>query len=158
MVKTIQSKYAYLMFMKIRSILIAALFLITGSSVCCAQDEDITEDKVAFKTVHIFNLKPEFTVNDLQKILDKFNRLFITLGHPESQYRLWVISKEKDNQAQYLWESNWSSLQVYEKIHKDDEYRKLLRQEFISLRKMFKDHSYHQYHELPITETVPESL
>ena len=98
--------------------------------------------------MHFFNLKPKYTANDLQVILEKFNRLFVKLGHPECKYRLWESSDDKNN-TRYLWESYWSSKSVYDEIHENAEYRKLIRGDFIGMRKMFKDHSYFRYNEVP---------
>ena len=58
------------------------------------------------------------------------------------------ISKKK-KQTRYLWESNWSSKSVYDEIHKNEESRKLIREDFFGLRKMFKDHTSFKYHEIP---------
>ena len=132
---------------------IFVLLLITGTPCCFAQKQDIKEDQVAYKSMHYFNLKPKYTADDLEIILEKFNRLFVKLGHPECKYRLWEISEEK-KQARYLWESNWSSKSVYDEIHKNKEYRKLIREDFIGLRKMFKDHTVYKYHELPFNAAL----
>ncbi len=127
---------------------IIVLILIVATPVCFAQKQEAKGDQVAFKTMHNFNLKPKYTANDLQIILDKFNKLFIKLGHPDCKYRIWVNSEEKA-QTRYLWESNWTSKIVYDEIHENKEYRKLIREDFIGLRKMFRDHSSYKYHELP---------
>ena len=111
---------------------------------CFAQKEETKEDQFAFKTMHLFNLKPKYTIYELQIGLEKFNRLFVKLGHPDCRYRLWESSGEKKH-ARYLWESNWSSKSVYDEIHKNEEYRKLVRQDFIGLRKMFQDHTYYKF-------------
>ena len=120
---------------------------------CLAQIKDSNEDQLAFKSMHIFNLKAKYSADELQIGLEKFNKLFVKLGHPECQYRLWESSEEK-NQTSYLWESNWSSKSVYDEIHKNEEYRKLIREDFIGLRKMFQDHTYFQYHELPFSTAL----
>jgi hypothetical protein len=135
----------------IKFIFIFVFILITFTPRCFAQKQDIQEDQVSFKTMHIFNLKPKYTADDLQIVLGKFNDLFIKLGHPECQYRLWENSEEK-KQTRYLWESSWSSKSVYDEIHKNEEYRKLIRKDFIGLRKMFQDHTYFKYHELPFSD------
>ena len=125
-----------------------SFLLITITPCCFAQKQNNKEDQVPYKTMHFFNLKPKYTADDLQIILEKFNELFVKLGHPDCQYRLWDSSDEK-NQTRYLWESNWSSKSVYDEIHKNAEYRKLIREDFIGLRKMFQDHTYFQYYEHP---------
>ena len=125
---------------------ILSFLLITVTPGCFAQKQNIKEDQVEYKTMHFFNLKPKYTADDLQIILEKFNELFVKLGHPDCQYRLWDSSDEK-NQTRYLWESNWSSKSVYDEIHKNSEYRKLIREDFIGLRKMFKDHTYYKFQE-----------
>jgi len=130
------------------------IFLLIMVTPCCfAQKQNIKEDQVAYKTMHFFNLKPKYTADDLQNILEKFNELFVKLGHPECQYRLWDSSDEK-NQTRYLWESSWSSKSVYDEIHKNAEYRKLIREDFIGLRKMFKDHTKYKYYELPFSTAL----
>ena len=138
---------------QIKFIFIFVFLLITVTPCCFAQKQKIKEDQVPYKTMHIFNLKPKYTADDLQIILEKFNGLFVKLGHPECQYRLWE-SSEKKKQTRYLWESNWSSKSVYDKIHKNEEYRKLIREDFIGLRKMFQDHTYYKYHELPFNAAL----
>ena len=89
----------------------------------------------------------------MQIILEKFNALFERLGHPECLYRLWEITEEK-GQPRFLWESYWPNKAVYDEIHKHKEYRKLLREDFIGLRRMFKDHSYYRYNELPFSAAI----
>ena len=132
----------------IKFIFTAAFILIMGTSFCFAQRKDIMEDQVPIKSMHFFNLKSKYSADDLQRILEKFNGLFIKLGHPECKYRLWK-SSEKKNETLFLWESNWSSKSVYDEIHKNEEYRKLIRADLIGMRKMFQDHSSYKYHELP---------
>ena len=127
---------------------IIILILMTVSPYCFAQDQDKIEDQVAFKTIHFFNLRPKYSENEMQIILEKFNSLFKKLGHPECRYRVWKITEDK-NQPNYLWESNWTSKSVYDEIHENEEFRKLIREDFIGLRMMFKDHSYYRYYELP---------
>ena len=144
--------------MKIKPTIISVFMLIAGFTLCFSQEQQNIEDHDAFKTLHVFNLKPEFSINDLQAILEKFNKLFVQLGHPESKYRLWEISEGKEKQFRYIWESNWNSKSVYDEIHENEEYRKLLKKEFIRLSRMFQDHTYNQYYELPFNETIePES-
>lgn len=118
---------------------------------CFAAEQGVNEEQAAFKTIHYFNLKPKYSANDLHVILDKFNKLFVRLGHPDCYYRLWE-NTEENAQTRYLWESFWSSKSVYDEIHENAEYRKLIRGDFIGMRKMFKDHSYFRYTELILSE------
>ena len=131
---------------RVYTILILGFILLMGSSTCFAQMKETNENQLAFKTLHVFNLKPKYTADDLQIGLDKFNRLFAKLGHPECYYKLWVSSGEKKHEG-YLWESSWSSKSVYDEIHKNEEYRKLVRKDMLGLRKMFKDHTYYKFQE-----------
>ena len=133
---------------QIKFISIFVLVLIAISPCCFAQKKDMKEDQVPFKTIHHFNLKPKYSADELQTILEKFNRLFVKLGHPDCKYRVWENTEDK-KQTRYLWESNWTSKSVYDEIHKNEEYRKLIREDFIGLRKMFQDHTYFKFHELP---------
>ena len=132
----------------LKSILVLVFILIMVTPFCFAKKTDTKEDQLAFKTMHVFNLKPKYTADDLQIGLEKFNRLFVKLGHPDCYYRLWVSSGEKNHES-YLWESSWSSKSVYDEIHKNEEYRKLVRKDMLGLRKMFKDHTYHRFQEHP---------
>ena len=127
---------------------IIILILMTVTPYCFAQDRANIEDQVAFKTIHFFNLRPKYNENEMQVILERFNVLFNKLGHPDCRYRVWKITEGKD-QPYYLWESNWTSKSVYDEIHENEEFRKLIREDFIGLRMMFKDHSYYRYYELP---------
>ena len=120
--------------MAISLLILAAIFY-----ECRAQNREIEADQPAFKTVHMFNLKPEFSLADLQTILEKFNALFIQLGHPESQYRLWEISEEKEGSVRYFWESNWSSKSVYDEIHKNEAYRKLFNEALAKTKFIVKE-------------------
>ena len=130
----------------LRSILVLVFILIMFTPFCFAQKTDTKEDQLAFKTLHVFNLKPKYTADDLQIGLEKFNSLFVKLGHPDCYYKLWVSSGEKNHES-YLWESSWSSKSVYDEIHKNEEYRKLVRKDMLGLRKMFKDHTYYKFQE-----------
>ncbi len=141
---------------RLDSILILVFIFIMGSSSCFAQIKETNEDQLAFKTLHVFNLKPKYTADDLQIGLEKFNRLFVKLGHPDCYYKLWVSSGEKNHEG-YLWESGWTSKKVYDEIHKNEEYRKLVRKDMLGLRKMFKDHTYYKFQEHLLNEApVPE--
>ena len=122
---------------------ICVLIMVTPHGL--AQNQSINKEQAAYKTMHIFNLKPKYTVDDIQSVLRKFNKLFIKLGHPECRYTLWESSEKK--QPRYLWESTWSSKRVYDEIHKNKEYRKLIREDAIGLRIMFKDHTDYKYYE-----------
>ncbi len=137
--------------MKSLSIPISLFFLVIMFHDCPAQEGTKESDQVAFKTVHTFNLKPEFSVSDVQQIVDEFNAMFVQLGHPESQYKLWEVTEEKEGGVRYLWESDWSSKAVYDEIHMNAAFRRLLNEAFVELAKMFQDHSYNQYHEIPVT-------
>ncbi len=126
--------------------MVLVFILIMVSPFCFAQKTDTKEDQLAIKTMHVFNLKPKYTADDLQIGLDKFNKLFVKLGHPDCYYKLWVSTGEKNHES-YLWESSWSSKSVYDEIHKNEEYRKLVRKDMLGLRKMFKDHTYYRFQE-----------
>lgn len=132
--------------MRLYTILILGFILLMVSSACFAQTNETNENQLAIKSMHIFNLKPKYTADDLQIGLDKFNRLFAELGHPECYYKLWVSSGEKKHEG-YLWESNWSSKSVYDEIHNNEEYRKLVRKNMLGLRKMFTDHTNYKFQE-----------
>jgi hypothetical protein len=139
--------------MRSKSVFIYVLLLILLTPLCNAQKQTTKEDQVPFKTIHIFNLKPKYTADDAQVILEKFNALFVKLGYPECHYRLWE-SSEEEKQPRYLWESYWTNRAVYDIIHKNSEYRKLVRQEIIGLRRMFKDHLYYRYYEVPFSAAL----
>ena len=127
--------------------IVSFVFILIMLTPCCfAQKNDTMEDQAAFKTMHVFNLKPKYTADELQIALEKFNSLFVKLGHPDCYYKLWESSGEKKHER-YLWESNWSSKSVYDEIHENKEYRKLARGDFFGLRKMFQDHTYYKFHE-----------
>jgi hypothetical protein len=130
----------------LKSILVFVFILIMVTPFCFAQKTDTKEDQLAIKTMHVFNLKPKYTADDLRIGLEKFNRLFVKLGHPDCYYKLWVSTGEKNHES-YLWESSWSSKSVYDEIHKNEEYRKLVRKDLFGLRKMFKDHTYYRFQE-----------
>ena len=141
---------------QLKFILIFVFILIMVTPSCYAQKMDTKEDQLAFKTMHVFNLKPKYTADDLQIGLEKFNRLFVKLGHPDCYYKLWESSGEKKHEG-YLWESAWSSKTVYDEIHKNEEYRKLVRKDMLGLRKMFQDHTYYKFQEhLFNPDPVPE--
>jgi hypothetical protein len=129
---------------QLKYILIFVFILIMVTPWCYAQKNDTMGDQLAIKTMHFFNLKPKYSTDDLEIILDKFNKLFVKLGHPDCHYRLWESSGEKKHE-QYLWESNWSSRSVYDEIHKNEEYRKLVRKNLFGLRKMFQDHTSYKF-------------
>ena len=131
---------------QLKFILIFVFILTMVTPWCYAQKNNTMGDQLAFKTMHFFNLKPKYSADDLEIVLDKFNKLFVKLGHPDCHYRLWESSGEKKHER-YLWESNWSSRSVYDEIHKNEEYRKLVRKDFIGLRKMFQDHTYYKFQE-----------
>jgi len=137
----------------LKSILVLVFLLIMLTPFCFAQKTDTKEDQLAFKTMHVFNLKEKHTADDLQIGLEKFNRLFVKLGHPDCYYKLWVSSGEKNHES-YLWESGWSSKSVYDEIHKNEEYRKLVRKDMLGLRKMFTDHTYYKFQEHPFNEAL----
>ena len=120
---------------------------------CFAQKKETKEDQLAFKTMHVFNLKAKYTADDLQLGLEKFNSLFVKLGHPDCYYKLWESSGEKKHES-YLWESSWSSKSVYDEIHKNEEYKKLVRKDMLGLRKMFKDHTYYKFQEHLFNEAL----
>ena len=138
---------------QLKFVLIFVFTLAMLTPCCFAQKNESNEDQLAFKSMHIFNLKEKYTADELQIGLDKFNSLFVKLGHPDCYYRLWESSGEKKHES-YLWESSWSSKSVYDEIHKNEEYRKLIREDFIGLRKMFKDHTVNKYHELPFNAAL----
>jgi hypothetical protein len=129
---------------QLKFVLIFVFTLVVVTPCCFAQKKDSNGDPLAFKTMHVFNLKPKYTAADLQIGLEKFNRLFVKLGHPDCYYRLWESSGEKKHES-YLWESSWSSKSVYDEIHKNEEYRKLVRKDLFGLRKMFQDHTYYKF-------------
>ncbi len=138
--------------MKSKYIAISLFILVTIFYDSPAQDREAEADQAAFKTVHMFNLKPEFSVADLQIILERFNALFVQLDHPDSQYRLWEVSEEKEGGVRYFWESTWSSKSLYDEIHMNEAYRKLFNEAFVEIAKMFQDHTYTQYYEIPVND------
>jgi len=140
---------------RLYTIWILGFLLVMISSTCIAQMKETNEDQLAFKTMHVFNLKPKYTADELQDGLDKFNKLFAELGHPDCYYKLWVSSGEKKHEG-FLWESSWTSKKVYDEIHRNEEYRKLVRKNMLGLRKMFTDHTYYKFQEHLFNE-APEA-
>ena len=53
-------------------ILIFIFILKTVTPCCFAQKQSLKEDQVPYKTMHFFNLKPKYSADDLQIILEKF--------------------------------------------------------------------------------------
>jgi hypothetical protein len=101
-----------------------------------------------FKTVHLFNVKGPAEEQELKGVLAEFNGLFVKLGFPQCRYRLWKVPQPVAEKQLYLWESDWADRKTYDDIHKNVEFLKLVKERFVQLEALLKDHGYTQYQEI----------
>jgi len=96
----------------------------------------------AYKTVHVFTPGSIHDEKLLFALLQEFNAVFARLGSPGVRYRLWKAVGTEGDKAELMYESSWPSREVYDRIHKEKEYRALLEKYLPFLRQVLKNEVY----------------
>jgi len=96
----------------------------------------------AYKTVHVFTPGSVHDEKLLFALLQEFNAVVARLGAPGVRYRLWKAVGTDGDKAELMYESSWPSRDVYDRIHKEKEYRALLEKYLPFLRQVLKNEAY----------------
>jgi hypothetical protein len=104
----------------------------------------------AYRTIHTFSLKSAQEEKQLISTLGELNGVLAKLGFSKVRYRLWKIQGAAEGLSGYMYESTWPSLEVYDRVHKQAAYRKVLEKNLPFLREVLKNEIYDKLVELDI--------
>jgi hypothetical protein len=99
-----------------------------------------------FKAVHIVNLTPQ-QVATLQAWMADMNAAIAKAGHKDVRYRLYKVIGKQSGQYEFMWESEWPSGEVYQKVHSRPEW-KTIGSKYPGLAELTKDEIYNRYVEV----------
>lgn len=102
----------------------------------------------AYRTVHTFSLPSAQDEAKLLSVLEEFNQVIARLGAREARYRLWKIQGAEAGLSGYMYESTWPSLEVYDRVHGEAAYKKVLEKNLPFLREILKNEIYDKVVEL----------
>ena len=127
----------------VRSLTLAALVVGALATNAAAQEPPPSG---AFKAVHIVNLTPQ-QVTTLQSWMADMNAAIAKAGHKEVRYRLFKVTGKQAGRHEFMWESEWPSGAVYEKVHALPEW-KTIGGKYPGLSELTKDEIYNRYVEV----------
>jgi hypothetical protein len=84
----------------------------------------------------------------LLSVLQEFNQVLARLGFKGVRYRLWKIQGAAAGLSGYMYESTWPSLEIYDRVHKEAAYTKVLEKHLPFLREVLKNEIYDKLVEL----------
>lgn len=102
----------------------------------------------AFRTVHTFSLCSAQEEGRLLSVLQEFNHVLARLGFTGVRYRQWKIQGAAAGLSGYMYESTWPSLEVYDRVHREAAYTKVLEKNLPFLREVLKNEIYDKLVEL----------
>ena len=95
-----------------------AVAVFAGVSLAQTQEEPPTG---AFKAVHLVNLS-DAEVASVQDALADINAVVAKAGYADIRYRLYRVEGKQNGEFKYMWESEWPSGAVYQKVHDSPEW------------------------------------
>ncbi len=110
----------------------------------------------ALRTVHLFSPGSVHDERLLLSLLQDLNATFARLGHSDVRYRLWKAEGAEGGKPELMYESTWPSREVYDKVHKEADYLKLLDKYRPFLQRVLKGEVYTTYVEVePASSSKP---
>jgi quinol monooxygenase YgiN len=125
-----------------RILLLVLLLALLGSGPR-AQDRAPTE---AFKAVHLVTLTSA-DVATLLGALEAVNAAVAEAGHPEVRYRLFEVVGKQTGNHNYMWESSWPSVAVYDRVHQGPAFQAATKKH-PDMERLMKDEVYNRYVEV----------
>ena len=132
--------------MRRKSLTLAAVVLGIVAIAVAAQEPPPAR---GFKAVHLTNLTSQ-QVTALQAWMADMNAVIAKAGHPDIRYRLYKAIGTRAGKYEYMWESSWTSGDIYTKIHNSPEW-KAVAERHPGLDALLKDEIYNRY-----VEVLPE--
>ena len=126
----------------VRSLTLA--FLVVGATATAAAQEPPPAG--AFKAVHTVNLS-EQQVTTLQAWMADMNAAIAKAGYKDVRYRLYKVIGKQAGPYAFMWESEWPSGDVYQKVHALPEW-KAIGSRYPGLSELTKDEIYNRYVEV----------
>ena len=116
--------------------------------------ENKTSGGPALKSVHLGNLPQDISESHLVSALSELNKAIADIGYPNAGYRVWKIQGDGDVEYKYLWEGNWPSRAVYDKIHENDAYKNVGKPNLAMFEKLMESQKYLRYSEVSKNERI----
>ena len=103
--------------------------------------------KEVFKSIHLINLKPDASEQDLLNLLDELNKIISELRVAEVKYQLWKDrgDENKHRNYQYIMESTWPNQKVYDTVHNSEIYKTFVEKTGEKWEELIQDHVYTWY-------------
>ena len=127
----------------LRSLALAVAVVATTVIPVAAQDDPPTGP---FRAVHLVSLTPQ-QVAVMQAWMSDINAVLDKAGHQDSRYRLFKVIGKQAGQYDFMWESSWSSGDVYTRIHSSAEWR-AVGEKHPGVSALTKDEIYNRYVEV----------
>jgi hypothetical protein len=133
---------------KHRAVLISMIVLALGPA-AASLDCAAPPKGPAYRTVHVFSPGSVHDEKLMLSLLQEFSATVARLGASEVSYRLWKAEGgTKGEKTELMYESTWPSREVYDRVHKEAEYVKLLQKYLPFLRRVLKGEVYTAYVEI----------
>lgn len=100
-----------------------------------------------FRAVHLVGLKSPAEVATLQAALEDMNRAIADAGYPNIRYRLYKVVGKQNGNYNYLWESSWPGGDVYNRVHKGEDWLAATKKH-PEMDALMKDEVYNRYVEV----------
>ncbi len=98
-----------------------------------------------FRTVYHMHLKSDEDEAIFVEIADVFNKSVEELGYQNVKFNFWKFTGEKQGKYGYIFESNWSDKETFDKVFKDEEFKKNLSKWYPKFESMIAEGVYNRY-------------
>lgn len=98
-----------------------------------------------FRTVYHMHLKSDEDEAIFIEIADVFNELVEELGYQNVKFNFWKFTGDKQGKYGYIFESNWSDKETFDKVFKDEKFKKTLSIWYPKFESMIAEGIYNRY-------------
>ena len=98
-----------------------------------------------FRTVYNMHLKSDEDEAIFVEITDVFNELVEELGYQNVKFNFWKFTGDKQGKYGYIFESNWSDKETFEKVFKDEKFKETLSKWYPKFESMIAEGIYNKY-------------
>ena len=98
-----------------------------------------------FRTVYHIHLKSDEDEAIFIEIADVFNEFVEELGYQNVKFNFWKFTGDKQGKYGYIFESNWSDKETFDKVFKDEKFKKTLSKWYPKFESTIEEGVYNRY-------------
>ena len=98
-----------------------------------------------FRTAYHMHLNSDEDEAIFVEIAGVFNELVEELGYQNVKFNFWKFTGDKQGKYGYIFESNWPDKETFDKVFKDEEFKKVLGQWYPKFESTIAEGVYNKY-------------